>query len=287
MIPGVNVMDETKARRIKSAVKQNFDAGAELYDEFEDRYGFFGELAAALTARLRLPDAPLILDVGCGSGAAATSLCRSFPGSRVWGLDISSEMIERARAKLGESKSVAFLVGDAAELTGRFDFLFDAVVYTASIFLIPDYHESLTQVGKLLKPDGVVALTFMDGVYDEKGRNSLVVADDAAQLGMSRKRPVIFDAFLEDFGRVFPDRESWSVDYAHPLEAVAAFFSVPPMSAGLFPGIEYSERVRKVQELFSRMTGRHWFRWRFVIGRKGGTAQRSTEPGRRPLRDQG
>jgi ubiquinone/menaquinone biosynthesis C-methylase UbiE len=262
-------MDDAKARRIKDAVKRNFDEGADLYDAFEARYGFFGALSEALVSKLGLADHARILDVGCGSGAATAAVARAAPLSRVWGIDISPEMIARAQANMGESDRITFVTGDASELTRHFDFLFDAVLYTASIFLIPDYLASLRQAHALLKPGGAVALSFMDGVYDQADRNSLIVADETARVGMSRKRPVSLDAFLEDFALVFPERETWVENYVLPLDTIAAFFSVPPMSAGLFPGLPYEDRVERVRQLFSTMTGVHRFRWRFIVGQKG------------------
>ena len=55
-----------------------------------------------------------------------------------------------------------------------------------------------------------------------------------------------------------------------PKELLKAFYSVPAMSAGLFPKIEYSERVRKVGRLFDHLPKtEHYFRWIFMVGQAG------------------
>jgi hypothetical protein len=52
-----------------------------------------------------------------------------------------------------------------------------------------------------------------------------------------------------------------------PDELLKDFFSVPAMSAGLFPGVQYSERVAKVQRLFDYFPKTEsFFRWMFIVG---------------------
>lgn len=53
-----------------------------------------------------------IIDIGCGCGTTSFSLGAS--GAAVWGLDISTAMIERANEKDNAAGNVSFSVGDAA-----------------------------------------------------------------------------------------------------------------------------------------------------------------------------
>ena len=54
-------------------------------------------IAAALSY---LPDASIILEVGCGEGLLAEVLLEGLPGSIVHGLDGSVEMLQHARQRL-------------------------------------------------------------------------------------------------------------------------------------------------------------------------------------------
>lgn len=266
-------MDPSKAVKIKEAIRNNFDSSPDPYQSFEDRHGFFRDLSAKLLSRMDLVNRPDILDVGCGSGASCAQILDAISDARVWGLDISPAMLEAARARYPESEKLHFIEGDAANLPAYFDFSFDAVLYSASIFLIPDYEESLRQAIALLKDHGKVGLTFMDGLYDGDGNNLFIVADEQAKEGVSRNRPVKWAEFESFFAGMVPHHASWNEDFKPEEALLREFYSVPAMSAGLFPGVPFPERVRKVSRLFDLMpAGERIFRWRLMVGEKPGTA---------------
>ena len=263
-------MADDKTARIKTAIRNNFDESAVHYQEFEDRYGFFQGLTDTLVARMSPRTGADILDVGCGTGSSSAHILRLVPDSRVWGLDNSAPMLAMARSRLGDEKRLSFVEGDAADLGEYFDFPFDAILYSASIFLIPDYPESLREARALLKNGGHVGLTIMDGLYDTDGKSMLAQADQEAQEGVSLKKAVAIPAFVSLFQKIFPRQRSWVEDLRLPKELLTDFFSVPAMSAGLFPKIEYSERVRKVARLFDHLPKtEHHFRWIFMVGEVG------------------
>lgn len=94
-----------------------------------------------------------ILDFGCGSGFHATELARF--AEHVTGIDISPEAIrlaqEHARS-LGLEERTTFLVMDAENLTfepASFD-----VVSVRGVLHHMDLESALTQIRKVIKPDG-------------------------------------------------------------------------------------------------------------------------------------
>jgi ubiquinone/menaquinone biosynthesis C-methylase UbiE len=263
-------MEQKKIDKIKAAVKDNFDQSPDSYQRFEDDHGFFRKLNERLLRLMDLPTGADILDVGCGTGASCRQILDAVPDCRVRGLDISPAMLEHARATIGESDRLILVEGDASKLTDCFDIDFDAIVYSVSIFLIPDFRESLKQARLLLKAEGVVGLTFMDGVYDADGNNLIAEADRTAGEGVSLRKPVRLDEFQSFFSETFPTHRYESADIRLPLDVLKRFFFIPAMSAGLFPGVEYSERVRKVARIFEHIPKREpFFRWLLMVGRGG------------------
>lgn len=260
-------MDDEKIARVKNAVRNNFEASPDIYEGFEAKYGFFQDLNARLLVRMSLQPGARVLDVGCGTGSSTAQILESVPDSVVWGLDISPAMLAMARSRLGETGRVKLVEGDAARIVDLVDVKFDAIVYSASIFLVPDFEQSLVQARECLQPGGTVGLTFMDGVYDTRGRNVLAVADSEAQEGISLRRPVQPAHLHAFFRETFPLERSWNEDLGVSLELLRDFYSVPAMSAGLFPKIDYPERVRKVERLFDKAPSVGFvFRWLMLVG---------------------
>ena len=69
-------------------------------------------ITEALLARASVTADDRVLDVGCGCGG--TSLALADRAAAVYGVDVSSPMIEHARARAGDRPGVRFEVADAA-----------------------------------------------------------------------------------------------------------------------------------------------------------------------------
>lgn len=260
-------MDESKIDKIKTAVRRNFDDSPASYERLEAKYGFFRKLNEMLLSRMTVPEGSRILDVGCGTGIVSFHLLDAVPNSTVVGLDNSAAMLDAARARVSDDSRISFVEGDAARLGEYFSEPFDAIVYSASIFLIPDYRESLLSARDLLSPGGKIGVTFMDGLYDAYGRNALALAEQQAGVGVSVRKPVNLPQFHADFREIFPLERSWHEDMMPGKEMLLDFFLVPAMSAGLFPGLPYEERAEKVTRLFGFLpTTSTAFRWAFLVG---------------------
>jgi release factor glutamine methyltransferase len=71
-------------------------------------------LPPAVARRLSGDDAPLIVDVGTGSGCLAVVLARMFPRGQVWAIDLSSSAIETGKRNADRHgvSNVTWLQGD-------------------------------------------------------------------------------------------------------------------------------------------------------------------------------
>lgn len=83
---------------------------------------------AALVSRER---APVVLEIGCGTGALTERLCRT--GARVTALDQNPEMLEIARERLGDAPGCELMERTAAEIDRLPAASFDAVVSTFAL----------------------------------------------------------------------------------------------------------------------------------------------------------
>jgi SAM-dependent methyltransferase len=111
----------------REKVQGDFDELAHLSggDSGSDRYDSF--LLGLIPA-----GAKNILEVGCGSGRFTELLASGAAEGRcVTAVDLSPEMIARAKERLGSSPSVSFVCGDF--LDEDFDSKFDCVVSAATL----------------------------------------------------------------------------------------------------------------------------------------------------------
>lgn len=103
----------------------------------------------------KLPADSFVLDLGCGPGLVAHALLRA--GHRVFGVDLSAEMVERAALRCREfGKRAAFHQGSFYETlpTGPFD----AVISRYVLHHVADPPAFLFRQVALLKPAGIVVL---------------------------------------------------------------------------------------------------------------------------------
>lgn len=125
-----------------------------IYD-FTRKYYLFGRdtLIAGLDARPGMR----VLEVACGTGRNLAKVAKAWPGVRLFGLDISSEMLKSARAalgadaRLGEGDACAFdpqtLLGEPA---------FERIVLSYSLSMIPDWQGALSHAAGQLAAGGAL-----------------------------------------------------------------------------------------------------------------------------------
>jgi len=106
---------------------------------------------------LNIPQGGIALDVGSGPGSVTASLAEAAgPDGLALGVDISLPMLTRAvRSEAGPQ--VGFLRADAQRLPLR-DQTVDAVVSIAVLQLIPDPFAALSEIARVLRPGGRLAL---------------------------------------------------------------------------------------------------------------------------------
>ena len=127
---------------------------APVYDLIYDK---LTEPAARCAVEAGMACGPRILEAGVGTGL---SLGYYGAGTEVYGVDLSEDMLRRARDKVlrrGLSHVKTLQVMDVCRL-GYADETFDAVVAQFLITLVPSPERALDEFARVLKPGGEIIL---------------------------------------------------------------------------------------------------------------------------------
>ena len=144
----------------KTAAREKFDRWAGTYER-DRRSRFNARPQRAALAALGLRPGDRFLDVGCGTGAAVRAAAAVV--ERAVGVDLSPEMVNRARELAGDLPPAEFVVGDSEALPFP-DGAFTALLCTSSFHHYPEPWRALAEMARVLAVGGRFVLA--DGTSD-------------------------------------------------------------------------------------------------------------------------
>lgn len=110
-----------------------------------------------LIKRIGATDGQRVLEVACGTGRNLATIHRHYPQAKLYGFDISQEMLTTAGDKLKGKASLA--EGDACNYDPQALFAqpaFDHIVLSYCLSMIPDWEAALSESLKHLAPGGTI-----------------------------------------------------------------------------------------------------------------------------------
>lgn len=128
-----------------------------IYD-FTRKYYLFGR--DRLIGMIRPSADACILEIGCGTARNLIKMAKYYPGRHFFGLDASGVMLETAeqaieQAGLSSQISLAHAYAeDLGPLTFGRDIVFDDIVFSYSLSMIPDWRQALNAASAVLSPRG-------------------------------------------------------------------------------------------------------------------------------------
>jgi len=122
-----------------------------------------------LIAELDVPAGGTVLELGCGTGRNLVRIARRYPQARLYGLDISAEMLETANASI-KRRSLAGRVLIARDDAAGFDAQalfgtarFDRVFVSYALSMIPGWQPTIAQALAVLEPGGSLHIVDFGG----------------------------------------------------------------------------------------------------------------------------
>jgi demethylmenaquinone methyltransferase/2-methoxy-6-polyprenyl-1,4-benzoquinol methylase len=189
----------------------------EVFAEIAPRYDFITRALSfmrdaawkrELVAQLPAQDAPLCLDLACGTGDIAFLLAKKYPAGRVIGIDITEKMLLLARQR-NACPNVGFFRQDMIR-TGADAGSIDVVTGGYALRNAPDLERAIDEIARVLRPGGVAAfLDFSRPSAPLAGKLQHAVLKAWTSLwGLALHRnPEVYSYIAESLRR-YPDRDT-------------------------------------------------------------------------------
>ncbi|MGH2785520.1 MAG: class I SAM-dependent methyltransferase [Actinomycetota bacterium] len=112
------------------------------------------------TGSLELTGSEDVLDVGFGGGIGLELVSRRLTSGRLFGVDISEEMADRAARRFADDPrggSALVLVGDVSKLPFA-DASFDRAYSVNAVFFWPDPVAGIAEIHRVMRPGGLAVI---------------------------------------------------------------------------------------------------------------------------------
>lgn len=185
-------------------------SGAHEYDRHARVQARVARRLAERVGALDLPDAPRVLEIGCGTGLLTEALIAQGVGGEWLVSDLSPAMLERCRARVGEAPGREFAVLDGEHGARPQQAPFDLIVSSLTFQWFGDKAAAVARLMDWLAPGGrLIFTTLASGTFAEwraaHSAEGLVAGTpgfpSAADLGtMHPMQEIIVDREVEEHG---------------------------------------------------------------------------------------
>ena len=109
---------------------------------------------------LNIPDSGTVLEMGCGTGRNLIGAARRYPTAKLYGFDISEEMLKSASSNImrdGFQRRIVLAHADATDFSAQKTFgiaKFDRVFFSYTISMIPNWQAAIEQALSCLAKGG-------------------------------------------------------------------------------------------------------------------------------------
>ncbi len=169
--------------------------------------------------KVKIASDNVILDVGCGGGKTVNKLAQLTPHGKVFGVDVSSDMVKYSRKinkKLIIQNRVQIVEGSVEKL--RFpDSYFDLVTAIETYYFWPSFCNALHEIKRVLKPSGQLLLVnemIKDGAYEVENAKQ-IEQTHVHLISLKEMRNIMLSTNFADVQVFIKPESPWNVILAH------------------------------------------------------------------------
>jgi len=152
---------------LKKRTAEHYDKISKYYDRGNIPYDIFNiqlfKFLSSTEILEYLESGDVALDIACGTGDISFGLAKRF--QRVYGIDISKGMLNRAKLKMetakAENRQIGIIYGDGEHLPFK-DESFDAVTCILAIEHFPDTERAISEMKRVLKDRGILVFNLLE-----------------------------------------------------------------------------------------------------------------------------
>jgi SAM-dependent methyltransferase len=188
----------------EAAVAAAWNSNAELWaQEVRSGFDFYRELYTLPAYLDFMPSirGKQVIDLGCGEGSNTRRFAKL--GGHMTGVDLSEEMIRRARQKEAEEPlGIAYEVGSYSELSAFEGERFDCALSTMALMDGPAFPAAMQAAYRVLRPGGELCFSVLHPCFVTPA-NRWLTDEDGAHVGLRVGRYFDKEPFVEywRFGR--------------------------------------------------------------------------------------
>jgi ubiquinone/menaquinone biosynthesis C-methylase UbiE len=208
-----------------------------------------------------------ILDVGCGSGE--TSILAAQIGHEVTGLDVSTSLLELAKARALQSglPSTSFFLGDASRMF--IDPPFDLILSRFGVMFFDDPPKAFANLAKMTKPGGRIVfvcwraptqnqwvtmpMSALEGLVEAKGANVVDGPGPFSFADPDKVRRILSGAGFGDI-RITPFDGEMAMGSPKGIQAAAAYIAEIGPAARAIAELPKEERPKVIARLETIVT---------------------------------
>ena len=211
-----------------------------------------------------VPEAPHILDIGCGPGAQTVDLL-NISGGSVLALDFLPLMIERtkARAEIANvSDRLEVLEQDMKQMAfspASFDIIWsEGAIYNLG------FKKGLEKIKRFVKPNGYVAVSEAIWLQPNPPASLIEFWRQYPEIDSIENKLTVIDRLgYQLVGHFILPESAWTADYYDPMENLVA--EKAKVWAGIPEALEVLDEVRREIEIFRKYSG--YFGYAFFVMR--------------------